>query len=353
MIVAVITGARGMDASYLADFLIDKVDLVVGIERRSSSPNYNNIQHLLDHPKYILEQGDITDFGSIARIIKEYSPSYFFNLAAMSFVHASWSQPSATCDVNFTGTCNCLEAIRLFAPKCRFLQASTSEVYGDAISLDKQNEKTQARPRSVYGASKYGAESLVKVYKDSYNMFACYVRSFNHTGARRGIQFVEQKIASAIGDMFKIVDQYMTEQPNYEGFTSTAQAFETCIKKGIIKPIKLGNIEAKRDFSHAKDIVRGMWLVINAENPDNYVLASGDTISIRDLIQKMFAYLDILDYEKYISYDVKMERPADVQYLCGDSSKIRKALGWKPQYDLDYIVKEMLDFKINKQLEYA
>ncbi len=211
---ALISGARGQDASYLAEFLLDKEYKVVAFERRISNPNYINIAHLLDEPNYILEGGDITDLASLSRLIQQYKPDEFYNLAAMSYVAASWTEPLATCQNDFMGVANCLEAIRLNHPSTKFFQASTSEVYGD-VQNDLQTLDTPARPRSPYGAAKHGAESLVKVYRESYNLFACWARSFNHESPRRGKEFVSRKITAAIADMYLTTDQWIQDVQHF------------------------------------------------------------------------------------------------------------------------------------------
>lgn len=335
---AIITGIRGQDGSYLSELLLDKGYKVVGLERRSSSPDYSNIEHLFDNNNFIIEQGDVTDFGSVARVLKQYKPQEFYNLAAQSFVAASWDQAVATCDINFTGPCNCMEAIRLVSPETKFFQASTSEVYGDVIT-SKQNESTPARPRSPYAAAKYGAESLVKVYRESYNMFACYARSFNHESPRRGKQFVTRKITSAIGDMVKeVTNHYWAEElMNYGTILP-----EALVVDQIINPIRLGNIDAKRDWSHAKDIVRGMWLMLQQDTPDDYVFASGTTRSIRDFLSCAFECVGIHDWSSFVFIDPKLFRPAEVNLLCGDATKAREKLGWEPEISFESLVQEMM-----------
>lgn len=695
---AIITGVRGQDGSYLSEFLLDKGYRVVGMERRSSMPNYSNLKYVLNHKNFILEEGDITDAGSMARLVSVYKPDEFYNIAAQSFVGASWNQPSATCDVNFTGVCNCLEAIRVCHPSTKFFQASTSEVYGDVIN-DMQDENTPARPRSPYAAAKYGAESLIKVYRESYNIFACYARSFNHesvlkntpiiikdhsdemidilpiedifksenhryegilevykgqyiwngdswtsiingtcyqdkdkqvraiqtvdsvvettldhyvfnennkdlpnsniqvgdrlfqteipnstaelnsdinfakflgfvcgdgyvgdssivltgidkeqlilyakllterfgfsytivnkgpglyegcknhifalnikcptdfcswvrsllytkgrekkvpkfilnsssivkqaffegyydadgrkagherykykgfttssatlclglifllnsfsdqkakckleykdgrryyyvqltcdrptligkhlikdknevikcfytksddgwffdvqttsetfaTGPnlvkihnspRRGEQFVTRKITKWIGDAFAAVEELIdntawspvnaVKNGRREYFVSTQEGFDAALQRDKILPLHLGNLSAKRDWSHAKDIVRGMWTMLQQDNPDDFVLASGEARSVEDFLSAAFGVVGVNDWKKFVVIDPKFYRPADVNLLCGDSSKARKVLGWSPEIPFDILVKEMVDHDIER-----
>lgn len=352
---AVITGIRGQDSSYLAELLLDKGYKVVGLERRSSSPDYSNIEHLLD--ELIIEQGDITDFGSLIRILKTHQPDEFYNLAAQSFVGAAWDQALATCNINFDGTCNCLEAIRLMSPQTRFFQASTSEVYGD-VQGKIQDEDTPARPRSPYAAAKYGAESLVKVYRESYSIFACFARSFNHESPRRGKQFVTRKITSNIGHMYKTLTEKMgtinnqfyvpLDLPaNANGSLvianmDTEQAFNYGLNKSLIQPIHLGNLDAQRDWSHAKDIVRGMWLMLQQDSPDDFVFASGHTRSVRNFVDAAFKVVGVNNWEKFVTVDEKLYRPADVNLLCGNPRKAKEALGWEPEIPFENLVSEMV-----------
>jgi GDPmannose 4,6-dehydratase len=337
---AVISGARGQDASYLSELLLDKGYKVVGIERRSSSPDYSNIQHIMNHENFVLEQGDITDFGSITRILKDHQPDEFYNLAAQSFVGAAWDQAIATCEINFVGTCNCLESIRLVSPKTKFFQASTSEVYGDVVE-DIQDEDTLPRPQSPYAAAKFGAESLIRVYRESYGMFTCFARSFNHESPRRGKQFVTRKITSAIGDIITKVDSHVDKYLS-KNFTPWEEGCKFLLNKGVIQPIRLGNLDAKRDWSHAKDMVRGFYLMLQQDKPDDFVFASGETRSVREFLNTAFRMVDIKDWEPFVTIDPKFYRPAEVNLLCGDYRKAKEILGWEPKIKFSELVEEMV-----------
>jgi GDPmannose 4,6-dehydratase len=258
-------------------------------------------------------------------LVQKYRPDEFYNAAAQSFVGASWDQPLTTCQINFDGVCNCLETIRLTSPDTKFFQFSTSEVYGD-VTTEKQNEETPARPRSPYGASKYGAESLVKVYRDSYDLFACYARCFNYESQRRGKQFVTRKITSAIAEMWHIVDENIATLVSNGAFLSNQHAFDLCLERELIKPIALGNLDAQRDWSDCRDIIYGVWLIMQQDEPKDYVLASGQTHSIKEFLETAFGFMEIYDWEKFVTIDPKFYRPADVNYLCGDASKAKKEL---------------------------
>jgi GDPmannose 4,6-dehydratase len=337
--VALISGCRGQDASYLSKLLLSKGYKVVGLERRVSSPDYTSIQECLDNPNFTLEQGDITDFGSLTRLLKQYQPDEFYNLAAQSFVGSSWDQSVVTCEINFLGVCNCLEAIRLISPKTKFYQASTSEVYGDVLT-STQNEETLARPRSPYAASKYAAESLIKVSRDSYGTFACFARCFNHESKFRPKQFVTRKITSAIGDMLRSIENGISSFGSFDN----QSLFEYALSQDVIRPIRLGNIDACRDFSHASDMVYGMWLMLQQEKPDDFVFASGTTRSIREFLDAAFLEVGVVDWSSLVVIDPAFYRPADVNVLCGDATKARQKLGWEPQVTFHSLVKEMIDY---------
>ncbi len=327
---SIITGIRGQLGSYLSELLLAKNYRVVGIERRSSSPDYSNIAHLLDNKNFSLEQGDITDFGSIARIVQQYKPDEFYNLAAQSFVAASWDQPIATSDINYMGVANCLEAIRLISPKTKFYQSSTSEVFGDVLT-NKQNEDSPLRPRSPYGASKAGAESLVKVYRDSYNMFACFSRNFNFESPRRAKQFVTRKITDYIGKMVN---------PNIP--TWMDPAFLDVVPGSSIKPLHLGNLDAKRDWSFAGDIAEAIWMMMQEDEPDTYVFGSGKARTIKDFLSIAFSHVYIDDWSKLVVVDPQFYRPAEVNTLCADPQKAWKKLGWYPKVTFDQLVEAMV-----------
>jgi len=313
MKIAVVTGASGQSGSYMSDLLLENGYKVVAIQRRAGSRDNSNIEHILPHPRFIIEQGDLTDFGSLSRIVQKYLPDEFYNFAAMSYVGASWDEPISCCAINTLGVANCLESIRLNSPKTKFFQASTSEVYG-RVTTPKQDETTESNPRSPYGASKLGAEALVKVYRESYGLFAFFARSFNHESERRGKQFVTRKISDYVGKLYNFKDD---------------------------GSLKLGNIDTKRDFSHAKDIVDGIWLAAQLQEPVDLVLSSGQTHSIKEVLEIAFGYIG-KNWKNYVEIDQKLYRPAEVNYLCGDSTKARKLLQWQPQIDFETLITNMV-----------
>ena len=335
---AIITGITGQDGSYLAELLLEKGYEVHGIVRRSSSYNTSRIEHIID--KLHLHYGDLTDSINLVRLVKEIEPDEFYNLGAQSHVKISWDCPEFTAETDGLGTLRILEAIRIngLEKKTRFYQASTSELYG-LIQEPIQSETTPFYPRSPYGVAKLYAYWITVNYRESYDMFACNGILFNHESPRRGENFVTRKITLAA----------------------------TRIKEGLQDCLYLGNLNAKRDWGHAKDYVEGMWRMLQAEKPEDFVLATGTTTTIRDFVTMTFKELDI-DIEwtgsgvdekgidkatgrVLVAVDPQFFRPAEVDLLLGDSTKAQTKLGWKPQYDLLALTKEMVaeDLKLAKK----
>ena len=315
---ALITGIAGMDGSHLADFLLSKGYKVFGLIRRSSNFNPTNISHLLD--KVTLLKGDITDQNSLLRALKESNPDEVYNLAAQSFVGESWNTPEQTSEVTGLGVLRILESIREFNPKIKFYQASSSEMFGRMVE-NPSNEKSPFYPRSPYGVSKLYGHWITINYRESYDIFACSGILFNHESERRGIEFVTRKITDGIA---KIV--------------SGKQDF-----------LYLGNLEAKRDWGYAPDYVEAMWLMLQNNSPEDYVIATGESHSIRDFLDIAFNIVGENQWDKFIKIDKKYFRPAEVDVLKGDSSKARELLGWRPKTNFNELVKKMLlnDLKLN------
>ena len=309
---ACITGITGQTGSYLADLLLDKGYKVYGMMRRSSVFTTERIDHIYDHPNLVLRYGDLADTLSIVDLITEAKPDLFFNMAAMSHVKVSFDIPEYTFDIDSTGVIRCLEAIRRYSPETRFLQASTSELFGSSPA--PQNEKTSFHPRSPYAAAKCGAYWATVNYREAYNMFAVNSISFNHESPRRHETFVTRKVTRGAAR----------------------------IKLGLQDKLVMGNLDSKRDWSHAKDIVRGMYSIITAETPDDYVIGNGTSHSIRDLCVLVFDELG-MNYEDYIEFDPKYLRPSEVEHLQSDASKIYEELGWKPEYSFGDLIREMLE----------
>lgn len=317
----VVTGITGQDGSYLAELLLEKGYRVVGIVRRSAMEDkkYYNIQHLLENPNLVLENGDVTDSSSIMRIVAQYKPEEFYNLAAQSHVGASFTTPESTFEINATGTLNCLEAIRIFSPNTRFYQASTSEMFGDNKNVP-QNEDTVLSPVSPYACAKVAAHNLVINYRKAYGLFACSGILFNHESERRGEQFVTRKITKAAAR----------------------------IKLGLQKELSLGNLEARRDWGYAPEYVEGMWLMLQHNTPDDYVLATGETNTIEQFISYVSEAAGF-DLMTYVKVNDSHKRPSEVPLLQGDAWKAQNILGWKPKIDIKKLAKIMYDADLAKE----
>ena len=307
-----ITGINGMDGSHLADFLLTKDYEVYGMERRSSSKKNDNTKHLVGKITFLT--GDLTDQNSLYRCLEQSNPHEVYNLAAQSFVGESWNTPEQTSDVTGLGVLRMLEAIRTYDKnkKIKFYQASSSEMFGRMVE-NPANENTPFYPRSPYGVSKLYGHWITKNYRESYDMFACSGILFNHESERRGIEFVTRKISSGVAKIKA--------------------------NGGIIS---LGNILAKRDWGYAPDYVEAMWLMLQQENPDDYVISTGKTYSVKEFIEQAFKFAEIEDWEKYIEINPKYYRPAEVDVLRGDSSKANNVLGWYPKTSFEDMVKIMV-----------
>lgn len=314
-----ITGITGQDGSYLSELLLEKGYTVHGIVRRSSSFNRSRIEHLIQDSdiygeKLFLHYGDLTDSSALNRIIEKTAPDEVYNLAAQSHVGISFKVPEYTCDVDAIGVVRLLDALREtgMAGISRFYQASTSELFGS--SPPPQSLDTPFKPRSPYAAAKLCAHWMVVNYREGYNMHASSGILFNHESPRRGENFVTRKIAKEAAR----------------------------IKKGLSNRLSLGNLDAKRDWGHAKDYVRAMHLMLQQPKPDDYIIATGEMFSVRDFLEEAFGYLQ-LDWHDYVVSDPRYMRPTEVDALCGDSSKARKVLGWKPEINFASLVREMID----------
>jgi len=313
---AIITGITGQDGSYLAELLLDKGYEVTGIIRRLSHPNLNRIEHLLDRIR--LHPADLLDGLSLIRAIEENEPDEFYNLAAMSFVPASWDQPLLTGEFNAQGVTRVLDAVRRVNPKIRIYQASSSEMFGKVREVP-QTELTPFYPRSPYGVSKVFGHYITVNYRESYGLFACSGILFNHESPRRGLEFVTRKVSDGVAR----------------------------IKLGIEKKLYLGNLDAHRDWGFAGDYVRAMWLMIQQPTADDYVVATGESHSVRDLVEVAFGHAG-LDWKQHVEVDSKFLRPAEVDHLIGNAAKARQILGWAPTVDFAGLVGMMVDGDIER-----
>tara|TARA_R110002050_G_scaffold74150_2_gene159261 strand:- start:1528 stop:2493 length:966 start_codon:yes stop_codon:yes gene_type:complete len=309
---ALITGISGMDGSHLADLLLTKGYKVFGMERRSSAINNINTKHL--EGKITILHGDMTDQNSLLRCLKESNPDEVYNLAAQSFVGESWNTPEQTSNVTGLGVLRILEAIREFNPEIKFYQASSSEMFGRMVE-NPARETTPFYPRSPYGVSKLYGHWITKNYRESYNMFACSGILFNHESERRGIEFVTRKISDGVAK----------------------------IKLGLADHITLGNLDAKRDWGYAPDYVEAMWMMLQQEVPEDYVIATGETHSIREFLDVAFDHVGIPDWSSYIKQDPRFMRPAEVDVLRGDYAKAELEMEWTPQTNFKQLVSKMVD----------
>ena len=308
---ALITGITGQDGSYLAEFLLKKGYDVVGMVRRSSTTRFERIQHLLD--RLVLVPGDLLDQVSLINIIREQQPNEVYNLGAQSFVPTSWSQPVLTAEFTALGVTRVLDAIRMVDPSIRFYQASSSEMFGK-VRETPQNESTAFYPRSPYGVAKVYGHWITVNYRESYGLFAVSGILFNHESPRRGLEFVTRKVTHGVAR----------------------------IKLGLADALPMGNLDARRDWGFAGDYVRAMWLMLQQEVPEDYVVATGIQHSVRDVLECAFSHVG-LDYRKHVTVDPRFMRPADVETLVGDASKARCKLAWEPTVGFEGLIHMMVD----------
>ncbi|HXT31796.1 MAG TPA: GDP-mannose 4,6-dehydratase [Vicinamibacterales bacterium] len=313
---ALITGITGQDGSYLAELLLEKGYEVHGLVRRASTTNFWRIEHLLD--RILLHPADLLDQLSLIRVIDTVRPHEFYNLAAMSFVPASWDQPMLTGEFNAQGVTRILEAVRHVDPSIRLYQASSSEMFGKVREIP-QTELTPFYPRSPYGVSKVFAHYITVNYRESYDLFAVSGILFNHESPRRGLEFVTRKVTDGVAR----------------------------IKLGLADTLSLGNLDAQRDWGFAGDYVRAMWMMLQQDQPDDYVVATGEAHSVQDLVEVAFAHVG-LDWQKHVGIDERFLRPAEVDHLIGDASKAKKELGWTPAVDLEGLVTMMVDADVER-----
>ncbi len=344
----IISGILGQDGANIAEYLLSNTDAeIFGMMRRTANPNFINCSNFINNPKFKFVYGDLSDSVSIDSLVNDIKPDYFINFGAQSFVGCSWEIPLQTFDANATGVARCLEAIRRFQPKCRFYSAGSSEEFGD-VQYSPQDINHPVRPRSPYGASKAAARHLVKVYRESYNLYAVHGILFNHEGTKRGQEFVTRKISKGVARIYHAIKN---KQPFH--------------------PIELGNLDAKRDWSDSEDFVDGVWKMLNQEKPKDYVLSSNETHTIREFVNKAFEIsgfygvwhgngtseeFSIANYlmqeheicsSVLVKINPKFYRPAEVELLLGDSNPAREELGWKPKISFDNLVERMVKYDID------
>jgi len=314
---ALITGITGQDGSYLAELLLEKGYRVVGMTRRTSTEVHERIEHVVDNIEIV--SGDLLDQSSITTIVNDAQPDEIYNLAAQSFVPASWTQPVLTGEFTALGVTRVLEAIRQVNPAIRFYQASSSEMFGNAVE-SPQTEKTPFYPRSPYGVAKVYGHWITVNYRESYDLYACSGICFNHEAPRRGKEFVTRKISDGVAR----------------------------IKLGLANELRLGNLDAQRDWGFAGDYVRAMWLMLQQSRPDDYVIATGRTHSVRDFVRIAFEAAGLGSFEPYVVIDPRFVRPAEVDVLIGDASKARRVLGWTPAMSFEELVTTMVEADLER-----
>ena len=311
---ALITGITGQDGSYLAEFLLEQGYRLVGMVRRSSTENFSRIQHLTDRVEIV--QGDLLDQYSLIALLQTYRPSEVYNLAAQSFVPTSWNQPVLTGEFTALGVTRVLEAVRLVDPSIRFYQASSSEMFGK-VRETPQTEETSFYPRSPYGVAKVYGHWITVNYRESYDLFACSGILFNHESARRGLEFVTRKVTYNVAR----------------------------IELGLADKLSLGNLDSQRDWGYAAEYVQAMWLMLQQDTPDDYVVATGETHSVQELVEIAFSHVG-RKWQDHVVIDPALVRPAEVDLLLGDPSKARRMLGWEPKTSFDGLVRMMVDADI-------
>jgi len=309
---ALITGITGQDGSYLAELLLEKGYKVYGLTRRTSTPNYERIRHIVDEIELI--PADLLDQHSLTTAVKQVEPDEVYNLAAQSFVPVSWHQPVLTGEFTALGVTRVLEAIRLVKPDTKFYQASSSEMFGQAAEVP-QNEKTLFHPRSPYAVAKIYGHWITVNYRESFDMFAVSGILFNHESLRRGLEFVTRKVTNTVAK----------------------------IKLGAANKLKVGNLDSRRDWGYAPEYVEAMWLMLQQKKPSDFVIGTGSSHSVRELIETAFSCAGISDWDKYVGIDPALLRPADVENLVADPTKARKILGWKPKTTFAQLVKIMVE----------
>lgn len=317
---AFITGVTGQDGSYLAEFLLEKGYKVYGMNRRSSTQNYSRIDHIIHNENFELVSGDLLDEHSITTALFEIQPDEVYNLAAQSFVHASWTQPVLTGEFTGIGVTRMLEAVKFACPKARFYQASSSEMFGKVQEVP-QKESTPFWPRSPYGVAKVYGHWITVNYRESYGLFAVSGILFNHESPRRGLEFVTRKIVNSVAR----------------------------VKYGKQKTVKLGNLDAKRDWGYAKDYVEMMWLMLQQDTPEDFVIATGETHSVQEFLEEACRVAGIEDWKSIYEHDPKMDRPAEVDLLIGDYSKAERVLGWKPTTTFKELVRIMMEAELEAE----
>lgn len=344
---AIVTGITGQDGSYLAEFLLAKGYHVIGCQRRSSTNTQNRIQHLLNHTNFKIEEFDLTDPSGCSQLINHYKPQELYNLAAQSHVGTSFKQPTTTFEIDTIGVVNLLEAIKTLSPATKFYQASTSEMFGCNFTtnnngLKYQDENTELMPQSPYGVAKTASHRMVQIYRAAYNLFSCSGILFNHESPRRGENFVTRKITKWIGEFVR--------WQNNQGIDNDIAFSQDHIhiNKNTFPKLRLGNLEAFRDWGYAGDYVEAMWLMLQQDVADDYVICTGETHTIREFLDASFEHVGILDWSNYVVQDPEFYRPAEVDYLMGSNAKAKEILKWEPKTSFQELAVKMLEHDLGQ-----
>lgn len=350
---AIVFGITGQDGSHLADLLIEKNYKVIGVARRSSTDTSSRIKHLLNHPKFQLVEGDITDASSILNILKSNEDvDEIYNLAAQSHVGTSFKQPALTWDITGKGCINILQSIVDLNLHARFYQASSSEMFGSSYVIGRdgakyQDENTKFLPQSPYAISKCAAHYAVRLFREAYDLHASAGILFNHEGPRRGDNFVTKKITNWVVD-FVMWLKTNNLKPEYLCYSDT---MIHGLSDKVFPKLRLGNIDSYRDWGYAGDYVEAMWLMLQQDDPDDYVICTGETYTVSDFLDYAFEYVSLDNWNNYVYIDPEFYRPAEVDFLRGDCTKAKIKLGWTPKYDLKMLVSLMVDSRLNDKLQ--
>jgi GDPmannose 4,6-dehydratase len=342
---AIIFGVNGQDGSYLSELLLEHDYDVVGVTRRSSTDNTERLRHILTHKNFRLSEGDVTDFISVSSIINDEQPDEVYNLAAQSHVATSFNEPIHTWRVDAEGPLNILESVRRHAFTAKFYQASTSEMFGNAVDQDGyQRETTPFEPQSPYAIAKLAAHHKVRIYREAYGLYACSGILFNHESERRGEKFVSRKVTKWVAEFKRWSDG---DNSPYDSKTHTDKIVSVMNPENSLPKLRLGNLDASRDWGYAKDYVKAMWLMLQQDEPKDYVIATGTSRTVRDFVRMAFDHIGVSEWEELVVIDREFYRPAEVEFLHGDANRAKTGIGWRVETPFNEMVKRMVEHDIN------
>jgi GDPmannose 4,6-dehydratase len=343
---AIIFGVTGQDGSYLSELLLEKGYKVVGVNRRASTNNTERLTHLLDNKDFKLIEGDVTDFISVSSIINDHQSDEVYNLAAQSHVATSFNEPLHTWRVDAEGPLNILESVRRYCFQSKFYQASTSEMFGSSVDEDGyQRETTQFKPQSPYAIAKLASHHKVRIYREAYGMYACSGILFNHESERRGEKFVSRKITKWVAEFKNWMDD---ENSPFDAVVDTDKIISVMHPDRFFPKLRLGNLDAARDWGYAQDYVKAMWMMLQQEDAEDYVIATGTSRTVRDFLRIAFDYVGIKEWENLVVVDTEFYRPAEVEFLHGDANKAKSEMGWSVETPFNEIVRRMVEYDKEK-----